>query len=370
LSTASSRLVTALFDGDRLRQARLFKGWRKVDVAAKLGLTPAAISQYEQGRTRPSTATLAALSLHLGFPPEFFQRGRPAVRIDQGQAHFRRLRSTSKLDRDRLLVRLEFLAEILAKIEEHVRLPLVSIPSLSVDPDAGEMVAEIAANDVRRDWALGGGPLDSVVRLLEGKGVILVRPGVDTGEIDAFSTWAGGRPLVILASNKEDTARSRFDVAHEFGHLVMHYDAEPGRHPVERQAHRFAAAFLMPADVVSREFPKRMNWPAYLALKQRWKVSLQALIYRARNLGALSPDAYQRAQIQLSARWGRTQEPGDIGPPEQPVVLQRALDLLSSKLGIDLTGIASGDHLPIEVLASVLADVIPDDATRPAVPIG
>src|SRR5205807_8800448 len=109
VSTASSRLVTALFDGDRLRQARLFKGWRKVDVAAKLGLTPAATSQYEQGRTRPSTAALAALSLHLGFPPEFFQRGRPAVHIDQGQAQFRRLRSSSKLDRDRLLVRLEFL---------------------------------------------------------------------------------------------------------------------------------------------------------------------------------------------------------------------------------------------------------------------
>jgi Zn-dependent peptidase ImmA (M78 family)/transcriptional regulator with XRE-family HTH domain len=370
VSTASSRLVTTLFDGDRLRQARLFKGWRKVDVAARLGLTPAAISQYEQGRTRPSTATLAALSLHLGFPPEFFQRGRPAVRIDQGQAHFRRLRSSSKLDRDRLLVRLEFLAEILAKIEEHVRLPVVSIPSLSVDPDAGEMVAETAANDVRRDWALGGGPIDNVVRLLEGKGVIIVRPRVDAGDIDAFSTWAGGRPLVILATDKEDAARSRFDVAHEFGHLVMHHDAEPGRQPVERQAHRFAAAFLMLADVISREFPKRMNWPAYLALKQRWKVSLRALIYRARNLGALSPDAYQRAQIQLSARWGRTQEPGDIGLLEQPVVLQRAVDLLSSELGIDVTGIASGDQLPVEVLASVLADVIADDSSRPAVPVG
>jgi hypothetical protein len=58
-------------------------------------------------------------------------------------------------------------------------------------------------------------------RLLEGKGVIIVRPRVDTGDIDAFSTWAGGCPLVILASDKEDAARSRFDVAHEFGHLVM-----------------------------------------------------------------------------------------------------------------------------------------------------
>src|SRR5205807_538310 len=105
-----------------------FRGLRKVEVARALGLTPAVVSQYEQGRTRPSAATLAALSLQLGFPPEFFERGRQAVRIDQGQTHFRRLRSTSKLDRDRLVVRLELLAELLGRIEEHVRLPAVSTP--------------------------------------------------------------------------------------------------------------------------------------------------------------------------------------------------------------------------------------------------
>ncbi|PZR88232.1 MAG: XRE family transcriptional regulator [Candidatus Nephthysia bennettiae] len=353
----SPRLATALFDGDRLRQARLFCGWRKVEVARALGLTPAVVSQYEQGRTRPSAATLAALSLHLGFPPEFFERGRPAVRIDQGQAHFRRLRSTSKLERDRLVVRLELMAELLGRIEEHVRLPAVSIPTVVVDPDEGDQAAEAAAGEVRRAWDLNSGPIDDVVRLLEAKGVVLVRPRFGTGEVDAFSTWAGGRPLIVLASDKGDAARSRFDAAHELGHLVMHHDAEPGRQAVERQAQRFAAAFLMPAQAISREFPPRMSWPAYLELKQRWRVSLQALLYRARGLGVLSPDAYQRAQVQLSARWGRAQEPGELGPPEQPMVIQRALDLLSSQLGIDAASLADQERLPPDTLASLLADV-------------
>jgi len=47
----------------------------------------------------------------------------------------------------------------------------------------------------------------------------------------------------------------------------MHHDAEPGRHIVEQQAHRFAAAFLMPADVIGKEFPTRMSWPAFFDLK-------------------------------------------------------------------------------------------------------
>ncbi len=368
--TASSRLATALFDGDRLRQARLFRGLRKVEVARALGLTPAVVSQYEQGRTRPSAATLAALSLQLGFPPEFFERGRPAVRIDQGQTHFRRLRSTTKLDRDRLVVRLELLAELLGRIEEHVRLPVVSIPSLVVDPEDGDQTAEAAAQEVRRAWQLGSGPIDNVVRFLEAKGAVLVRPRFGTGDVDAFSTWAAGRPLIVLASDKVDAGRSRFDAAHELGHLVMHHDAEPGRQAVERQAHRFAAAFLMPAQAISREFPARMSWPAYLRLKQRWRVSLQALLNRARGLGMLSADAYQRAQVQLSARWGRAQEPGDLGPPEQPVVLQRALDLLASRLGIDPVSLADAERLSLDTLTSLLADVVSDDVLKPAVPVG
>ncbi len=368
--TPSPRLTTALFDGDRLRQARLFQGWRKVEVAGALGLTPAVVTQYEQGRTRPSAATLAALSLHLGFPPEFFERGRPAVRIDQGQTHFRRLRSTSKLDRDRLVVRLELLAELLGRIEEHVRLPAVSIPSLEVDPDDDDQAAEVVAQEVRRAWQLGDGPLDHVVRLLEAKGVVVMRPRLGTGDVDAFSTWAAGRPLIVLASDKVDAARSRFDAAHELGHLVMHTDAEPGRQALERQAQRFAAAFLMPAQAISPEFPVRMNWPIYLRLKQRWRVSLQALLYRARGLGALSADTYQRAQVQLSARWGRTQEPGDLGPPEQPVVLQRALELLSSRLGIEPANLADAERLPLDILTALLADVVSDEAQKPVVPVG
>jgi Zn-dependent peptidase ImmA (M78 family)/DNA-binding XRE family transcriptional regulator len=366
---SGARLITALFDGDRLRQARLFHGWRKIDLAHEVGVTPAVISQYEQGRTRPSHATLAALSLRLGFPPEFFEQGRPSVRLDAGQAHFRRLRSTSKLDRDRLIVRLELLAEILRRMESHVRLPAVTIPSIPVDVDDVDALPEKAAMEVRRAWELGDGPIDNVVRLLEAKGIIIIRPRLGTGDVDAFSTWAGGRPVIVLASDKDDAARSRFDVSHELGHLVMHHDAEPGRQAVERQAQRFAAAFLMPKTVIARELPGRMHWPGYLRLKKRWGVSLQALLYRARTLGVLSPDSYQRAQVQLSARWGRVSEPGEIGPPEEPMVLQRAMDLMSDRLGISAEGIAGMERWSMEVFTSIVADAVSGETTKPAVPI-
>jgi Zn-dependent peptidase ImmA (M78 family)/transcriptional regulator with XRE-family HTH domain len=369
-SPSAPRLATTLFDGDRLRQARIYNGKRKIEIARDLQLTPGVISQYEQGRTKPSPATLAALSLHLGFSPEFFERrARPPARVDESQAHFRRLRSTSKQQRDQLLVRLELLAEILERVEAHVRLPAPDVPSIGAD-ELDDVGVEAAAGLVRAEWGLGGGPIDNVVRLLESKGVVVIRPAVGSTDVDAFSTWVAGRPVVVLCSDKDDAARSRFDAAHELGHLVMHHDAAPGLQALERQAQRFAAALLMPADAIRAELPTRMNWPKYFDLKTRWRVSIQALLYRARTLAVLSPDAYQRAQIRFTRTFGRETEPVDLGRPEEPVLLRKALDLMETRLGITKAVIAKEARFPLGYLDDLLADAVPMGETRPEVPVG
>jgi Zn-dependent peptidase ImmA (M78 family)/transcriptional regulator with XRE-family HTH domain len=363
-------LAASLFDGERLRQAREYRGLRKVEVARAVNLTPGAISQYESSKAKPSPPALARLALHLGFPVEFFERRlEPTSRVDESQAHFRRLRSTSKFERARLLVRLELLNDVLRRIEEHVRLPAVDVPSIPVEPGDYNQV-EAAALEVRQQWGLGSGPIDNVVRLLESKGIIVVRPAIGTGDVDAFSTSRLGRPLVVLGSDKDDAARSRFDAAHELGHLVMHHDSVPGSQALEQQAQRFAAAFLMPMHVIFHEIPTRMSWPKFFDLKQRWRVSLQALLYRARTLGRLSPDAYQRAQIHLTRNWGRDSEPIPLGAPEQPTLLTRALALMEERLGVTRNAIAQEANFPRRLLDDLLADAMPATAERPEVPAG
>jgi Zn-dependent peptidase ImmA (M78 family)/transcriptional regulator with XRE-family HTH domain len=369
MSTGDPRVVPELFDGDRLRQARIYMGLKKVDVARAIDVTPAVIGQYESGKTRPRSGAFASIALHLGFPPEFFERGRPVTQVTEGQAHFRKLRSTSKLERDQALVRLEFLAEVLADIENHVQFPDVDLPSYPVPDDAPDTEPEAAAAAVRSAWGLGLGPIDNVVRLLEGRGTVVLRPTVGTSGVDAFSTWMEDRPVVVLGSDKADAARSRFDASHELGHLVMHHDAEPGRHVIEKQAHRFAAAFLMPADSIAKEFPSRMSWPAFFNLKERWRVSLQALLYRAKTLGALSPDAYQRAQIHVSRQGWRDNEPIDIGFPEEPALLGKAFDLMRAELSIDESNVAAECRLPDQVFRALLEGAVPPIQPRPRVAV-
>jgi len=163
--------------------------------------------------------------------------------------------------------------------------------------------------------------------------LVLTLPDLATA-LDAFSVSAHPRPLVLLNPAKDDYYRRRFDAAHELGHLVMHADAEPGNRVVEDQANRFAAEFLLPAGEIADLLPRTVRWTALGALKERWGVSLAALLYRARTLGILTETSYRNAMSTMSKRGWRRHEPGPRPPVEQPTLLTTAVELLTTA-GID-----------------------------------
>jgi len=239
--SAELETVRLLFDGQRLAQARQFAGVLKRDLAERVRVTPAAIGQFENGMAKPSVATLGKVSLALGVPVGFFAANRPRAEIREDQVHFRSLRSTSRRNRARARVQVELLSEILGLLERRVRLPAVDLPTLPHD-----LSPEDAAIEVRAAWELGEGPIASVVGLLERKGVIVSRLPAATDEVDAFSCRIGGRPFIVLATNKDAADRARFDAAHELAHLLLHEDAQPGDADAERAAHRFAAESSRP----------------------------------------------------------------------------------------------------------------------------
>lgn len=348
-----------LFDGQRLAQARQFRGLLKGDLATEVGVTPAAIGQFESEVARPSAVTLSKLALALGVPVAFFAKGRPMFALREEDAHFRSLRSTSKRDRSQARAQVERLAEVVAALEQRVNLPPVALPEIPIGTSPEE-----AARLVRAAWGLGEGPIADMVGILERKGVIVARLPAATDEVDAFSCWIGPRPFVILASNKGAADRSRFDAAHELAHILLHADAGPGDPAVEREANHFAAEFLVPAASILPELPRRVDWRAFLALKIRWRVAISMLLLRARDLAAISDAAYRRAMMEMSRLGWRRNEPGPLGDPEQPELLGRAMallashrqftiDALSAELALGSEGLVPYEDLlrPIERLA-------------------
>lgn len=345
------RSTRAVFDGGRLSLARLSRGLKKKELAEMVGLTPASIGQFERGVSHPSAPVVARLHWALKFPPEFFESGRRRFEVSPEDAHFRRLRATTKLERSRVLARAELLAELVAELEKYLKVPAVDIPGIDVT-EGSESIPEIekAAAEVRRRWGMGSGPIPKMVRLVESKGCIVTRLMQDSRNVDAFSTWMGKRPIIILNDDKGDVARSRLDAAHELGHLVMHQDAEPGSRVVEQQAYTFATAFLMPQESAVKELPRQVDWSRYASLKRRWGVSMKALVRWSKALGLLSEASYKRAMVQYSKNRWQDGEPGQLEDSEQPVLISNALEVLETRRGIGYEALARDLHIMPEDL--------------------
>jgi Zn-dependent peptidase ImmA (M78 family)/DNA-binding XRE family transcriptional regulator len=349
MSLPEARATAVIFEPQRLQVARQLRRQTRTALAEQLDVSPAAVSQWEAGNARPKPQTLMEISRVLKFPVRFFGGdGSPLPSPDTNTAFFRSLRKSRQIDREAAMAHACLIAELVRVIERHANLPSLDIPEYPIELDAPWDDIEAAAQSVRTHWELDNEPIEDMVRELERHGAIAVRLRL-ANDVDAFSWPQEDRPIVILAADKGKKDRSRFDAAHELGHLVMHaHQPEPGNRDLEKQAHRFAGAFLLPADQLIAEWPKgRLSWNSLLQLKQRWQMSLAALLYRGRDLELLTQTGYESAVRYMSRTGWRVTEPGDLGPPERPRLLRSAMSALD-QVGITIHELADQANLQIE----------------------
>lgn len=327
----------------------------KKDLAERVGVSPAAITQYEAGKNTPSPATRSRLALACGVAPAYFacvpERRRPDFST---RSFFRSLRSTSQRERDRADALAEHVLDLVQVLEAGVHLPEIDVPQIPVTTGSRAEIEAIAA-EVRRHWDIPPGPIANTVRLVEAHGIVVARLMSQGRRLDAFSRWFGERPLIVLWADKSDKARSRFDAAHELGHLVMHTDAEPLAVEQERQANMFASALLMPLpdvapDLITRT-PTARDWPEVLDRRTHWGVSAKALLYRSREAGALSEVAFRRAMQNYNRHEIGSRDGSALGAPEQPILLAQAREALGADLATLATDIGLAEAFVAEALA-------------------
>lgn len=354
----------ASFSGARLRDARHARSMAASVLAERLGVTPGAVSQYENHNTEPRPATLARISEVLELPQAYFLR-QPAPR-DGAPYLYRSQVASTKRARESAEARLSWLREIAEAVECDVELPVPTVTAADVPAHFAAITdeqIERAATAVRTEWRLGDGPIPTVVGLLERMGCIVSAFAFGSETLSAFSQRAQDRPYVILNSDEDACARWRFNAAHELGHLVLHRSvsraeaASPPLHKLlENQAHRFASAFLLPAESFSEELYS-LSLDVLQHAKSRWRVSMQAMLRRARDLKLVSQDKYERASRELSRRGYRLREPlDDELPTEPPQLLSQSLQLMLSERATtreDLLHQLPFSHADIEILSGL-----------------
>lgn len=330
-------VVSAMFDGSRLTQARALARMTKRELAEAVGVSPAAVGQFEAEVTTPRAEVVSRLTTALGVEPGFLAGGRPSVRVDTAHAHFRSLRSLRARDRELALATAEQLWELTYALERRVRLPEPEVPTLA------DATPAQAARTLRRLWGLGPGPVKHLAATMESKGIVVSLLGDGLMEkVDAFSTLVADRPFVISTPSKsKEVFRHRFTCAHELGHLMLHGDVLPGDPQHEREANEFAAEFLTPSDEMKSLLPRRMDLTALDRLGRQWGVSAESLVRRMSELRVVSDTAVRRAHQRLVAsRPLRPQEPIEGYRGELPSLLRKAMEL-AEREGTSLVDIAT-----------------------------
>lgn len=325
------------FQPGRLTMAREGRALRKRELAHLVGRTEAAVSKWESSERpqKPEANTIPELAAALSVDNSWFFK--PLVGDDR-PVFYRSLRSGLNLLRDQARARLGFVEAIEQALTTHVDLPDVDVPDLVAGHDFRTLRTEdieAIADDLRTHWHLPEGPIDDVLLLMENAGVVIAEDEIGSLKLDGVSWWSerSERPYVLLARDKKAGVRRRFDAAHELAHLVLHRNIRREQLVenftlVEEQAMAFAGCFLMPAgDFASDVYSLSLD--SLLHIKEKWAVSVGAMIKRLAALGEI-PEHYERRlwQYYSQRRWRGREPLDDKLPIEQPENLKTAIQML------------------------------------------
>ena len=354
------------FSGQRLKDALQFREKKMTELADATGISKQSLSLYANDSNTPPFENIVKISRELKFPTDFFMTEDNCI-VATGNTYFRSQAVATKKSRNAQKIKLEYVAKIYKALLNYVDFPALNLPvmdNFSLQVDVAEAKSdrvceeiERLAEEVRKQWGIASGPIDNLQYYLESNGIIVTGFSDVSSDIDAFSQQVdinGNKVFIIaLAIGSKPIERLRLDMAHELGHILMHSWGEDNEdvsrdefNAREWQANYFASALLLPKETYTRSvsaYPTNIDY--YKSLKKKWMVSMQAMMYRARQLDIITDNQFQYMMRIMSKNGWRTKEPGDIPGQIKETIFQGAIDILFD-----------GDYITVDELFTVFAE--------------
>lgn len=348
------------FIPEQFALARKACGLSAIELAEQSGVSATTLSNWENGVQLPSYANLEKVANVLDFPINWFLNKIDVQ--DKGSYLYRNQKQNLNVFRETAKAQMKIVSQIVARLDEWVEFAPLNLPDVDVPKDFNlldDLEIERIAAECREYWQLSSAPIPNMIELLEYIGVIVIKNKLGTTSMDGVSDWFDDKPFVFLANDKENAPRSRFDAAHELGHIILHRNVSAEDYDItstkltkeeketrqrnydliEKQANLFAAAFLLPETMAYQLLP----YPTLdnlLAIKKNWGVSVGALIMRGGSLGLISDEQKTRLFKNYSARGWRKGEPLDNTVKiEHPNMLYNAFDVLVQESGYPKEGL-------------------------------
>lgn len=349
-----------MFVGENLTNLRIMHGYSRKQLSEQLGVTEQAVWQYENAYTSPKVPIVNELKRIFSVKSKYFytkdmltQRNN-AANIDVMNIAYRSkvMNVISKTQTEAKHV--EYLDTFINYITAQISLPTLNIIQLReeaieymnhTDDDRTTQIHYVA-HLARQRLNMEPSTNENLMFRIEKSGVYVFEKAIGE-EIDAYSLWTrNDRPFIILGNIKRSAVRRNFDIAHELGHLLLHYRLEfvnldrKEHKLIENEANLFAGAFLLPEEEFSSDMNEiiyKTNPDQYLDLKNKWKTSLQVLGYRAAHLGMMEAKDHRNFYAAMHRRGYLEKEPFDREIPlQKPMRIKTIIDLLSNKGLVDI----------------------------------
>jgi Zn-dependent peptidase ImmA (M78 family) len=331
--------MLANINPDMLILGRESRGISQSELAGLIGISQGKLSKAEKGEQSLPVEALEKLYKQLKYPIKFFFQETPSAPVSH---YYYRKKITIP---QKTIIQMEASIKIFRKnidsLLDAIELPDFKFPNY----DSLEDTPEVLANKVRHFLNITKGPINNLTNLLENNGIIIVKTDLFNEKIDGLSTISEKGAHIIYLNSRMPNDRQRFSLAHELGHILMHFDIPSSQNNVEDEANRFASELLMPKSEIINSI-RYLTFPKLGEIKRYWKVSMKSIVYRAHFLGTITQSQYRNFQINFSRKKMTKSEP-IILPEEQPFILNEIIKLHREELGYSNDELARILHLDI-----------------------
>lgn len=349
--------MNKIFNGERLKEARLYNKLTITELGEKLNVSKQMVSKYENGNGEPSFEKSLQITNILGYPREFFYTIESFELKSEGTFFRSRLTATQK-SKDPASIALKYSVIIRSFLEQYIEFPILENRLNYEKYEEYDLIAQ----KMREHLGLNNEPIQDVIEVAELMGFTVISMDYSESKVDAFSSMnsikdsKGGKSdyFVIVTGTGERSSfyRQQFSIAHEMAHWVLHQNINPQEldkeeyKVMEDEANKLASIFLLPKESFGIELAGKIvdEIETYYNLKRKWNVSMAAMIRRARDLGIIGTDQEVKLYKQMHYRKWKNPEPFDLETKVTvPVAFKQSLELLIDE------GILKGHEIPLKI---------------------
>lgn len=323
------------FNAEMLILAREARGLSQEELAEKMGIKQGTLSKIENG-WHDATEYLSRFCDSLNFPQAFFEQGGRRFEIN---AHFYRKKITiPKKDLSQSKAFINILKMNIDKLLMSVEIPIENLPKWDVSQMGSPT---LYAKYLREYWRIPKGKLENLTAILEKNGILILHVDFGTPHLDGLSIYTESNQAVLFLNKILPGDRMRFTLAHELGHLGMHFAQMIATdRDVEQEAMEFASELLVPSDEIM-PYLSKLDLEKLADLKRYWRISMAAILYKAQKLKLIKENTARYLWTQFRKLNYHVQEPIELAiPVEQPTLIKEIIDTFLNELEYSKTDLS------------------------------